>query len=258
MYQATGDRAYLDASIEWCLKKGVLLESFDVLPHYHRCDEDRFNERILDETGWDPEGHAALYELTGDDRFREIGKEFMDRHMKAFQREDGLWHRAYDWTNGDHSETILMTRGSGWAMEGLMAMNRMYPNTKYLDYAERMAAHLQNHQNADGSWSFIFDQDPYEVGISEKGTALWSLLFYQLYEATGNPNYLKTARKALSWCLENQYTGPDSEAIGGLVGITPASMVGIRQYFPASCAYTTGFFGLSILEELKLMDAERN
>ena len=258
LFQATGDSTYLEASKYWCLQKGNMLDTFAVLPHYYRYDEDRFNERILDETGWDPEGHAALYEVTGDNRFREIGKEFMDKHMKVFQREDGLWHRAYDWTTGKHVETIKMTRGLGWAMEGLLAMNRMYPDTIYLDYAEKMAKSFQKSQNLNGSWSFIFDGDAEEVGISEKGTALWSLLFYQLYHATGKSEYLRTARKALSWCLDNQYTGPDIEAMGGLVGSTPASMVGIRAYFPASCAYTTGFFGLAILEELKILDAERN
>lgn len=254
LFQATGDSTYLEASKHWCLQKGVMLDTFDVLPHYYRYDEDRFNERILDETGWDPEGHAALYEATGEEQYREIGKQFMDKHMKVFQREDGLWHRAYDWTTGEHVETIRMTRGLGWAMEGLLAMNRMYPDTIYLDYAERMAKKLQNEQNADGSWSFIFDQAAEEVGISEKGTALWSLLFYQLYAATGKPGYLQAARAALNWCLDNQYTGPDIEALGSLVGATPASMVGIRQYFPASCAYTTGFFGLAVLEELKLLE----
>jgi uncharacterized protein YyaL (SSP411 family) len=253
LFLATGDSTYLEASKYWCLQKGTMLDTFAVLPHYYRYDEDRFNEEILDETGWDPEGHAALYEVTGDDRFREIGKVFMDKHMKAFQREDGLWHRAYDWTTGKHVETLRMTRGLGWAMEGLLAMNRMYPDTIYLEYAEKLARNLQKSQNNDGSWSYIFDGDPKEVGISEKGTALWSLLFYQLYEATGTADYLQTARNALLWCLENQYTGPDSEAIGGLVGSTPASMVGIREYFPASCAYTTGFFGMAILEELKIM-----
>lgn len=58
--------------------------------------------------------------------------------------------------------------------------------------------------------------------------------------------------------MENQYTGPDIEAIGGLAGNTPASKVGIRQYFPASCAYMTGFFELEKLEELKILDIERN
>lgn len=257
LFQTTGDSTYLEASKYWCLQKGAMLDTFAVLPHYYRYDEDRFNDRILNETGWDPEGHAALYEVTGEEQYRKIGKEFMDKHMKVFQREDGLWHRAYDWTTEEHVESLKMTRGLGWAMEGLLAMNRMYPDTIYLDYAEKLGKNLQSAQNEDGSWSFIFDGDPTEVGISEKGTALWSMLFYQLYAATGESSYLETARNALLWCLENQYTGPDFEAIGGLVGSTPASMVGIRQYFPASGAYTTGFFGLAILEELKVLNVNK-
>lgn len=256
LYEATGDSTYLEASKYWAVKKAEMLDDFDVLPHFYRYDEDLFNAKILDETGWDPEGHAALYEVTRENQFRESGKKFMDKHMKVFQREDGLWHRAYDWTTKENVETMRMTRGSGWAMEGLLAMNRMYPDTIYLQYAEKMAKHLQENQNEDGSWSFIFDKDPKEVSVTEKGTPLWSLLFYQLYEATGKSEYLQTARKALSWCLENQYTGPDVEAIGGLVGSTSHSMVGIREYFPSSCAYTTGFFGMAILAELKVLGSQ--
>ncbi len=253
LFLATGDSAYLEAAEYWCLEKEKMVDTVDILPHYYRYDEDRFNPGILDETGWDPEGHAALYEVTGYEQFRRSGKAYMDKHMKVFQREDGLWQRNHNWMTGETQETARMVRGCGWAMEGLLAMNRMYPDTIYLEYAIRMADQLAEHQLPDGSWSFVFDRPPEEVGITEKGTALWSLLFYQLYEATGEEKYLQTARKALLWCLDHQYTGPDPEAIGGLVGRTNASMVGIRYFYDATCAYTTGFFGLAILEELKLL-----
>jgi hypothetical protein len=135
-----------------------------------------------------------------------------------------------------------------------MAMNRMYPDTVYLEYARQLGDHLMEHQLPDGSWSFYLNRDPAEWGIGEKGTALWSMHFYHLYQATGERKYLETARKALLWCLDNQYTGPDPEAIGGLPGRSPASMVGIRPFFNATCSYTTGFFGMAILQELALMD----
>ena len=135
-----------------------------------------------------------------------------------------------------------------------MAMNRMYPDTVYLAYARQIADHLIQHQLPDGSWSFYLNRDPADWGIGEKATALWSMHFYHLYRATGEKIYLETARKALLWCLENQYTGPDPEAIGGLPGRSPASMVGIRPFFHATCSYTTGFFGMAILQELALMD----
>ena len=252
LFQATGDSSYLESAVYWHDEKEKMLDTVGILPHFYRYDDDEFNARILDETGWDPEGHAALYELTGNERFRQSGRKYMDKHMKIFQREDGLWQRSHDWKTGDTQETARMVRGCGWAMEGLLAMNRMYPDSIYLDYARRMADLLAEHQHPSGCWSFVFNLPPEERGITEKGTAIWSLLFYQLYQATGEIKYLNTARKALLWCLDNQYTGPDPEAIGGLVGRTAASMVGIRYFYDATCSYTTGFFGLAILEELKL------
>ncbi len=254
LFKATGDSTYLEAAEYWCSRKREMLDTVEILPHYYKYDEDLFASGILDETGWDPEGHAALFEVTGNEAFRASGKQFMDKHMKVFQREDGLWQRSHNWETGRTQETARMVRGLGWAMEGLLAMNRMYPDTIYLEYATRMADQLVEHQHPDGSWSFVFNLPPEAKGITEKGTALWSLLLYQLHQATGDSNYLDAARKALLWCLENQYTGPDPEAIGGLVGRTNASMVGIRYFYDATCAYTTGFFGLAILEELKLVN----
>lgn len=252
LFQATGDSLYLASAKRWCLGEERLLKEYDQLPHWHVYDDEKFHESILDETGWDPEGHAALYEVTGEDRYRQIGKMYMDRRMSVFQREDGLWQRNYNRITKKVAPNANMTRGLGWAMEGLLAMNRMYPDTVYLEYAKKMAEHLLKSQLPSGAWAFTFSASPEEFGITDKGTAFWSLMFYQLYEATQDKKYLQAARKALTWCLENQYTGPDPEAIGSLVGRTPASAVGYRPYYNVSTAYTTAFFGLAILEELKL------
>lgn len=254
LFKATGDSAYLKSATFWIQENERLLREHAVVPHKYLYDEDQFSPDILDETGWDTEGHAALYELTGIDAYRQIGKKYMDHRMENFGREDGLWQRNYNIETGKVSETEFMTRGLGWAMEGLLAMNRMYPNSKYLEYAKKMADHLIRWQLPSGAWSYIFNQAPEKFGITEKGTALWSLLFYQLYEATGNKKYLDVARKALNWCLDNQYTGPDPQAYGGIFGRTSASAVGYRHYYDISCAYTTGFFGLAVMEELKILN----
>jgi hypothetical protein len=123
-----------------------------------------------------------------------------------------------------------------------------------LSHAKRLADHLAKWQRADGSWVFIADQAVERHGISEKGTALWSLLFYRLYAATGDARHLALARKALFWCVANQYRGPELEARGGIVGMTEHSAVGAghRAWFKVSCAYTTGFAALAAIEELKI------
>ena len=79
------------------------------------------------------------------------------------------------------------------------------------------------------------------MGIGEEGTARWSLLLYVTHTAAHDKQYLAPARRALGWCLDNQYAGPDPQARGSLPGSNP------------SCAYASGFFGLTVLEELKLV-----
>ena len=196
---------------------------------------------------------AALYEVTKDERTREISELYMSRLLPKFQRPDGLWERSYNFDTKTASPTRHHTRGQGWAMEGLVSSAKMRPEGKYKELAERMAEQMMKWQHESGYWTYLFSKPVSKVGISEKGTALWSLLFYRLYAITENPAHLKTARKALEWCMDNQYAGNDPDAYGSLVGITPQSGVTYRNWFPLSCTYTSGFFGLAALEELKIM-----
>ena len=53
-----------------------------------------------------------------------------------------------------------------------------------------------------------------------------------------------------------QYDGPDPDAHGSLVGCSPQSGVGYRKWFHVSCVYASAFFGLAVLEELKLGQSE--
>jgi hypothetical protein len=258
LYEATGDIAYLDAANFWNTEKGKLLEQHDILPHNYLYDIDEFNDSILDETGWDPEGHSVFYGITGDKSYREVAKRYMEKHMLKFQNDNGLWNRS--WSIGENKALppLKMTRGTGWTMEGMLAMNEMYPDTIYLEYAIKMADQLVENQNPDGSWNFVFDAPEGDKTAipTDKGTPLWSLLMYRIYQTTKKSKYLQSARKALVWCLDNLYSGPDPEAIGSIVGRTNASMVGYRFFFDATCAYSTGFLGLAILEEIKIKEKE--
>jgi hypothetical protein len=49
--------------------------------------------------------------------------------------------------------------------------------------------------------------------------------------------------------------GPDFHARGGHVTVSPHSAVGYRHWFRVTCTYGAAFFGLAILEELKLQES---
>lgn len=254
LYEATGDKRYLDAAIHMALSVQSLLHDREIVPQDYLLHTAEWKAWVVDEASFGMEGFAEIFRVTQDERFLAIGRRYMDQILAKFDREDGLWQRFYFMDTGQIIPTERHTRGLAWAIEGLLAAHRLLPNKGYLARAQKLAQHFVEAQHETGYWSFLFHQPAEEVGISEKGTAAWSLLFYRLYHATGEPQYLATARKALQWLIDNQYLGPDSDAFGSVVGCSPHSGVVYRPWFNLSCTYTSGFFGLAALEELKLAD----
>ena len=233
-----------------------LSRQFGLIPQNYWPDEGGWSDFTLDESGFGTQGLAELYRITGDAAYRETSRRYIEAHLQRLGRPDGLWNRS--WLRGKAAAmpTVFNTRAAGWAMEGLLASHRMMPDGRYLDKARRMAEHLVRAQDAAGCWNFNFTQPREEVGIAAKGTALWSLLMYRLYDATGDRRHLDSARRALAWLVANQYTGPDVDAIGSVFDRNNNSGVGYRPWFRVSCTYGSAFFGLAGLEELRLQGAQ--
>lgn len=252
IYRETGESTYLEDSKLMVESAQKLLDAYEIIPMDYIVSEKKWKDYTISEAGFGPEGICEVYIESKDETVKAIGELYMSRLLNRFQQEDGLWARKFNFNPEKTIPSLKHTRGQGWAMEGLISSYTMTKDVKYLKLSERMAAMLIKYQNKAGYWSYNFDKPASEVGISEKGTALWSLLFYRLYEINKNPIYLETARKALTWCLDNQYMDSDIEGHGGLVGITSQSGVTYRSWYPLACSYTSAFFGLAVLEELKL------
>jgi hypothetical protein len=255
LYEVTGDREYLEESLFACDLTGKLMDQFPIIPHSYVPTAGEWFDFALCETGFGMEGFAETFGVTGDSRFQDLGRRFIEQHMDAFQRDDGLWESTFSLATGEIGKGEYHTRGTGWAMEGLLASHRMDPEGPYLELAERMAAQLLDGQTPEGYWTFYFNRSKEEVGTTQKGTAIWSYLLYRLYAHTGKEIYLSAARKALLWSLDQQYFGNDPEAWGSIPDANPQSGVGYRKWFNISCLYTSGFFGLALVEELQLGNA---
>lgn len=250
LYEKTGDQRFLDAARTQCTVTTSLFKDWPIPPHSYYFETGEWSNWVIDEVGFGMEGYADLYRIAPDPGLKKDALEFIERHLSVFESEDGLWYRNYNFDTGSKTPSQHMTRGLGWAMEGLLAAHRIFPDGPYLKKAVRMAEAMLPYQAEDGSWNWRYNQSLEEVGYSEKGTALWSYLLYELYNHTGEEKYCEAARRALLWCLNNLYDGPDVEANGSLVGCSPQSGVGYRRWFRVSCTYTSAFLGLAILEEL--------
>jgi len=256
LYHDTADKSFLEGSKLLVDVTKKLLDEYEIIPMDYIQSEQRWKDYTISEAGFGPEGIVEVYFETKDEIVKSTGVTYIERLLNRFQQENGLWARKFKFNPSEFTPSIKHTRGQGWAMEGLISSFRTTKDDKYKELATRMANVLMKYQNKEGYWSYLFDQPANKVGISEKGTALWSHLFYRLYDITKNPEHLKTARKALNWCLENQYSGSDIEGYGGIIGLTSQSGVTYRNWFPLACSYTSAFFGLAVLEELKLQNAE--
>lgn len=251
LYHATGNAAYLEAAKTLTEATERLTAEHGIIWQDYYEETKKWADYFVDESGFATEGVAELYAVTGDPRHRDIGLTYFDRVREKLERPDGIWNRGWNQKSGMMSAAFI-TRGMGWAMEGLLAAHRMKPDGGYLERAKTLAEHLMRWQQPDGSWSINADRPASVVGTAEKATALWSLLFYRLYHETRDPRHLAAARKALTWGVVNQYTGPDPEARGSVVGSAHDAGVGYRAWFPLSCTYTSAFFALAAMEELRL------
>jgi hypothetical protein len=263
LYEVTRDEKYLAAFTRLARATDKLLQTYEFPPQVYLPEggipvgldqgqeDDRFGPVTIDEAMFGMEGYAELYRLTGDEYYRNLGRTFIEQFAAKLEREDGTWATGWNratrelWTRRDG-----MSRSMAWVMEGLLAAHRLLPEEGYLPKAIRQAEHLLEAQHETGYWQRMLPDPLERTGISEKSTAIWSYLLYRLHAETGDPRHLEAARRALLWCLENQYIGPDSEAHGSILGRTISSGIGYRQWFDLSCIYTSGFFGLAIIEEL--------
>lgn len=269
LYNRTQDRKYLEAFEKLAGATERLMNEYELLPQLYLPggglpigegvgmdqteDGNNFGPKTIDEAMFGMEGYAEFYRITGNEWYKTLGKTFIEQFVSKLEMENGSWATGWNRLTGKRQGSgHSVTRAMAWVMEGLLAAHRLLPEDGYLEKAKRYAQKMIEAQHETGYWKRQLDRPLEITGISEKSTAIWSYLFYQLYKESGDEQYLTVARKALMWCLENQYTGPDREAYGSIIGRTNSSGIGYRPWFDISCVYTSAFFGLAVMEELSL------
>jgi rhamnogalacturonyl hydrolase YesR len=251
LYEITGDERYLEASKRLALAVEKVVEDFIIPPQDYYENDKSWADHGINESGFGTQGLSELYRVTQDDYYLDVTKKYMQQHLDIYQEANGLWKRLYMFETNKATPVDFWTRGMGWGMMGLLACDNIMPGDIYISWATKMGNQLISYQNEDGSWNHKMNSSSEEFGKCEKSTSLWCMLFYQLYSVTKDEKHLNAARKALNWCMENQYMADnDPDGYGSLPGRTFNSGIDYREWFNLSCSYSTGFFGLACIQEL--------
>lgn len=106
LYEATGERRYLEAAERWAAMTERLVQEYDVVPQDFLPWHGSWTRHTIDENGFGTEGFAELFRVTGDRRYQRIGERYIDQCIEKLGREDGLWNRRYDWDTGDRKSVV--------------------------------------------------------------------------------------------------------------------------------------------------------
>jgi len=268
-YRATGDKRFLEATVLQSHQIDGLLDDDGIVEQDFVTGAGQWKNWTMDESAFGMVGFAELFAVSGDSIYQQMGKRYLDGIIHVLEGGDGLWYRNWHrnqagraddgWPAGaPRGQPVLMkdgqtARGNGWAMMGLLDAHRLLPaDSIYLRKALKLAENMLACQLDNGAWPYTLYDPVSKVGISEKATALWSLLFYRLFGYSGDQRHREAAERALKWCMANREDAQDSQASGGIAGDTWASGIVYRNYFPLICTYTMDWFGLALLEHLKL------
>jgi hypothetical protein len=247
-YAATKQPVYVQRMESLVDAAERLMGEYPVIPQDWIVERRRWTPHTLDESLFGTIGFRRLHEAKGSPRVADAGRRFLESHLQHMGRESGLLARA--WLRDENRDIWdADIKGHAWVIEGYLDGYRLSGDAKYLALARTLAAKVISCQGVDGSWTYLFKRPEAGDAIDDKGTAIWAYLFYDLHRVTRDPQYLDVARRALGWCLRQQYRGDDPNLDGAIYH--PCSMAYVRRR-PMTVLYTTTFFGLALLQELEL------
>lgn len=250
LHAETGEPEYLRRTQTLVDAATRLMAQFPVVPQDWIMERGDWTPHTLDESVFGLIGFRRLFEATEAPEAAAAGRRFLDSHLRHMGRPGGLLARA--WLRDEDKEIWDPDiKGHAWVIEGYLDAYQLSGDTKYLELADQLAERVRACQASDGSWTYLFKQPADGDPIDDKGTAIWAYLFYELHRRTQNPEHLAAARRALGWCLRQQYRGDDPNLDGAI--FHPNSMAYVRRR-PMTILYTTTFFGQALLEELALGD----
>jgi hypothetical protein len=166
-------------------------------------------------TAW---GLLEAFEITGDGRYRDSASHNLE-FVLSRQNANGWFP---DCCLDDNDNPLLHT--IAYTMEGLLEAGVILEEPRYIEAARRAADALLANQKSDGSLAGRFDNQWAPIGHWSclTGDAQTALVWFRLFQLTGEQKYLEGGKKMNRFLMRTQnLTSSDAGVRGGIKGSHP-------------------------------------
>ena len=239
-YGLLGAKEYLysaircaDWIIEESLKEGLVRTAFDLKKRQWT------KGNIIVDIGFTAVLFSKLilggHDSTG--RYKNFLDNFTTQYIRYFF--DTCTHLFHTSLNSNYEgEGGYFSRGQAWALEGLISTYLVSPTTELELVIESTINKLLELQTNGGSWHYNLSKK--YLGLDCKGAPVIAKSLIDWYKISDDTRVLNSAKKALSWCVENTSLIDDS-SLGGIFAYSMEGAIVHNLYSNATMVYTSAY-----------------
>ena len=178
--------------------------------------------------------------LWGHDKLGKYAK-FLDKFAAQFicsffNPKTQLFHTSL--SSNNKGEGGYFSRGQAWALEGLIWTYLVSPTPELKFVIESTVNKLLELQSKGGAWHYNLSKK--YLGFDCKGAPVIAKSLIDWYKISDDRRVLNSAKKALSWCVENTSLIDDS-SLGGIFAYSMEGAIVHNLYSNATMVYTSAY-----------------
>jgi hypothetical protein len=209
LHQATNNPSYLriaGGAADWFVDAAFRTDGTHPGEYYpDRGVLGGFRSHMLDEGGF-----LMLYKLTGREVYRAVFQRQIDA-LVASADGQGMFSCRTDpemqfWPHLRMQN--VASRAQYWHVAPILAAYLEWPKRGYLEVLETVALLMMRWQSSKGVLWNVYKPDgqPAETErLDGAATAMFAVIWLNLYDFTGEEKYLESSERALDWMLKSQY-----------------------------------------------------
>lgn len=188
---------------DWLTSSGIFIsnssdQQFGGVHSFYDVNSQKFGFLYPEITGYFVSTSCFLHLIENNDKYLTFAKNASDWLVNLFEKNNGIIQKV---ENNDSDQKFVYSFDTAICAKGLIDYYNFSKNKKYLDYAKKMVLDLENAINDNGTVKPFRNLN--ETNYQENNSVWYkktgcfhiktSMAIFELYQLTGEENYLKTA-----------------------------------------------------------------